>query len=272
MSLGEPVVNTGIVLRSIGSDVSEGKSAQWEKAKRHLRIFLGKYDSTLCIDEDRITSSTRKLTTVDVTKDFMEQYAAYLIDDPRINSHSTAKNYFSATKNCIAALLPPLEDTLFKKHSTDWFKKIKKHYIKDCAVRREPLVHHHLPVRDVDHKYLCNYMFAKDLHDECALQVLDWTNGGRINEGIELLWRDLSPVKEVTENEKISCMKISWYRGKTHSLTDTHCMLHSEDWQVCPFHALARMIVLKRRTTSLIFPDLQNSVVTHMNTHMKSAY
>lgn len=270
MSSEERVEIPGTAMRSIASDLSQGKSDQRVKAKRHLRLFLMKYDSTICIDNE--SSSTRLLTESDVTKDFMERYAAYLIDDPRINSHSTAKNYFSATKNYIADLIPSLGDSLFKKHSTEWFKKIRKHYVKDCAARREPLVHHHLPVRDVDHKYLCNYMFSKDLHEECALQVLDWTNGGRIGEGIELLWRDLTPLKEVTENEKISCMKIGWYRGKTHSLTDTHCMLHAEDWQVCPFHSLARMVVLKRRTTGLIFPDLQSGVVTHMNTHMKAAY
>lgn len=135
-----------------------------------------------------------------------------------------------------------------------------------------PLVKHHLPVRDVDHKYLCNYLFGRNLHAECALQVLDWANGGRISEGIELTWADLSQIKELSENEKISCMKITWVRGKTHTLTATHNMLHAVNWQTCPYHALARLIVLLRQTTTLIFPNIQSNIVTHMNVLMKSAH
>lgn len=263
---GPTTVASGL-MRTIADTTSQSKEAGWTKARNHFNKFLVQYKTQ---HPEFVPSNADQCTESHISLSLMQHFAAYLEDN--LGQFNTARTYYSSTTTYLSKRFPSLKASL-DQFGTDCQKDIKKHFVKKSNITRTPLTNHHIPVNYDDNIYLCRRFFEKNLHEESALQALDWSNCGRISEAPGLQWCDIRAIEEVLQHRSKSCIQIHWFRGKTSILTASFNFIHATDWLACTYHSLARLIILLQRTDDHIFPRmLHGNVVNHMNGLMKKVH
>jgi hypothetical protein len=103
------------------------RSKQRPKADNHFKKFLSAYK----LERPTVVgTSLDDCVSTDIDKESMDKYAAYLED--KLGAWTTAKNYFSATKNALTIRFPGLEP-LFRSHNTAWQAHIKQYRKKTAS-------------------------------------------------------------------------------------------------------------------------------------------
>ena len=196
---------------------------------------------------------------------------------------SSAKQAFSYVKCHFEKLYPSLTAVgkcCSERQNEELQKSIKTFFAQQSRDERKPLVDHKIPVKERDNLELCKWYFLTGDHKMRSMQSMDWIAIGRINELGSMEWRDLSQhspqVWQEEHADYLNCMKLDWYRGKTHNLTAIHGMMHAKHYFSCPMHSLICMLVMKKWTSSNLFPTTRGEVTRSyektMNKAMKDAY
>lgn len=88
---------------------------------------------------------------------------------------------------------------------------------------------------------------------------------GRITEVGQLLWNKL----QLYESTSLRCMQVLLYRDKVNKEQTLNIILHRSSWILCPFHALATMIVCMNCIYDEVFHDLSGSPAASINETFK---
>lgn len=255
-------------MRRAGTKANPGKS-KTDQLKKAINCF----DAFVCSYSLRNSSALANkrfdnLLEADLSEELLECLMGYLEDKYKFN---TSRSYFGSLKIAFANRFPVHEKML---STRNWEGEFHRHYNKVSQETGEAIQDHSFPVNADDHHLHCQYMFEQNLHEECALDAMDWHNAGRINEGPKLKWDTSIELHDVYDKfSNISCMWLKWRRGKTGALSATYNFPHAYDWLVCTFHALARYIVLVRSVDEFLFPVLAGqSLSSHMNRIYSEAY
>jgi hypothetical protein len=258
-------------IRSIAHDRSQSSKDLGNKVQGHFNKFLKDVYSPANVSYTGKTLVT--LEAGDFSPDLFECFAGYLEDHPDVNKLSTARVYFSGALLFVERKFPKHHEEVLKKKAGGWQELIRKHFNAACRAARAAPVDHHIPMCEGSNVVICARLFSMGKYEEGLLQVLDWANGGRINEGVDLLWSDLKLREETTAKFDRCCVSVDWYRSKTAVLTSTFLFVHKDRWEACCMHSLARAVVLSPRACDRIFPSLQStSVVSRMNQLFKTIY
>ena len=84
---------------------------------------------------------------------------------------------------------------------------------------------------------LCNLLFVRNTTkciQERALLVLQWQALGRVSETTALTYESIG------WHAHYACMTVEMNRQKVDLQHTIHCFLHSNNWLICPLHALGK--------------------------------
>jgi hypothetical protein len=207
----------------------------------------------------------------DFTRELVSCFANHLFESSI--SFETARNYMSSLYTFVKDTHAVAHANVIAPNSAQWQKELLHKFTKECREQHIPLTEHKIPIDEQANEYLCKRLFARGLYEEGALQACDSSCGGRITEGVGLVWADLLLAQKVETVEPRCCVAVDWYRGKTHTLTATYMFINARSWAACCLHSLARMVVLSPSTSERLFPRMaEGRVVLAMNTLIKSIY
>jgi hypothetical protein len=157
-------------------------------------------------------------------------------------------------------------------------KNIKKAYIRRCIELNIPFAKTRESVTEDHLEYLLNVLFEEDseqsIRDRCLL-VFDWVAIGRISEVFGLVLNKDVLYKRSAHVGNANAMQITMLRTKTMTIESLLVYPHISKWILCPFHALACLLVTMNRPELRLFSGHGHdteSDVQHVNRILKSIY
>lgn len=176
------------------------------------------------------TLSNEELLTF---REVFGRFPDYLLRVKKIKEN-TAKSYLSQARKLVNV----------KCESSDimnerWYKTLRRETCKSFTA------HHKAtntkksnaapPMSSDDLSRLCNILFARNTVNstqERALLVLQWQALGRVSETTALTYPSLG------WHSRYDCLSVVMNREKVDLEHTIHCFLHSNNWLICPLHAL----------------------------------
>lgn len=151
-------------------------------------------------------------------------------------------------------------------------RKVMQVFFTDRASKGKRVQESAVKMQEEDLELLCSILLKRDSRsnslDRCLL-VLQWHVLGRIAELGELRVADITYVC----NRFTTCLCIDVNRFKTNLQQDIHVFIHNNSWKVCPFHALASMLILHNPTEFVFKESLgTTSITTHLNSLLDELY
>ena len=215
--------------RETGQDVEKAKKDQLKNAINSFNKFVLGFAV-----KNNVPNKYEDFREEHVSVQLMKCFAGYYEVErgtPGELALNTARAYFGAVKNGFLNKFPNLASSvLTDRNYSSWYASLTKYYIQKHLADKTPVTVHHSPVTADDQLYLLKFMFSCNMHEECALQTIDWPNLGRITEGLGLDWNDLISLQQISNSIRINCFRVRWVRGKTWMLTAVHHFLDSKLW------------------------------------------
>lgn len=175
-----------------------------------------------------------------------------------------------------------LRTSILKKHKHcnlfdgTWYtalrRKVMQVFFTDRASKGQRVQESAVKMQEEDLELLCGILLKVDSRtsslNRCLL-VLQWHVLGRIAELGELRIADITFVC----NRFTTCLCIDVNRFKTNLQQDIHVFIHNNSWKVCPFHALASMLILHNPTEFVFKESLgTTSITSHLNSLLDELY
>lgn len=182
-------------------------------------------------------------------------FASFLIVTQKYKL-KTCKNYLSQLKN---AILGKFKNTNIFDNEHIWYSKVRmnvqKAILQRCHEDGTSLVQSAAEMREEDlHIFAFNFIVKnteESIFERCLL-VLQWHLLGRIHELTNVHSHQLGMVCEVTTIERIGCLRIrDFCRTKGGKMQHIHIFVHHNNWEKCPIHALASMLIVNRPSEKL---------------------
>lgn len=188
-----------------------------------------------------------------ITKDLVGKFTDYLFRVAKIETIGTAHDYLSSAKTNLSLINSAVHAEL--DHPV-WYRKLRHNvkavYIQDCVETGKPISTAQGSMTEDHLDYICTTLFAAGsrncLADRCLL-AFNWQCVGRISEVATLRWKNIS----FHHTKIVQCMEVGLHRMKTGAFQSLRVFMHHHSWAVCPFHALATMIVCRPDVSEHLF-------------------
>ena len=189
--------------KTIADDSVVSRNDMRKRLTSKFNPFVAQYATK---NEDYSGKTLQFFQEQDFTVPLIEHFVAHLEDI--CLTHGTARVYLSALYTLIKERHLELYNSMVVPTATEWQRKLRIYFQKECHNTRTTLVNHKMPINRADNHYICWKLFERHLHEESALQAFDWANGGRISEGPGLEWRDFELHELICQNSQVSCMRV----------------------------------------------------------------
>lgn len=246
-------------------DLSRKRSEGTEKASK---VAVEKFNAYL--RAQKICDTWEDLIAEDLTPELMGRFSSYLVVEEKL-AHSTTKSTLSHVKTQLADKFPfycqgPWYNKLRRTVGSEYNNKVVasgNDERKGISISAE---HFHQLCEDL---YSMKKPNVIDALITRALFSVNWTCLGRITEVTSLKWDNV----EYGSSRNVTSMRVTLNRKKTGKKQVVMVFLHYKDWFVCPFHALATMIVCCRKTCLEMFPLFsKDNAVQEVNNKLKELY
>ena len=246
--------DSDLELVDIGIARSSSHARQFNAVHKIFNKFLAfQYKDK---DHPLYNKKYKDLNSTDITQTLFGMFVDYLLRGRGCPSESTAMNYISSMKGSIT-----------KDHNIiidpEWYRFVRKntskYYMKNGQVssqRDNVMTQHELT-------YFCEVLFkmsTRESINDRGLLAFNWVLLGRISEISELKWSDIS----FRNTETYKHMTVDVARIKVnHFQSKLSVFLHHSDWKVCPFHALATMLVVNGKSEDKLFDSKLHYIHYH---------
>lgn len=185
---------------------------------------------------------------------------------------ATAGKYLSAVKNAFRRKYKKL--TIFQ--NPTWYQKLRREltkiYFNDRVEKGLPIKTCAPRMEEKDLAILTDLMLkanSKEYNLNRCLMVLQWQLLGRIGELANIQYKHLS----FHSKQKADYLVMQMNRVKTSLQQDIHMFVHANNYRLCPFHALACLIITNGSVQYLFKTMVKgSSIVTHMNNLLNNLY
>lgn len=218
-------------------NVSQNKSKNLSSAERSalsaLNMFLKELHTSCPAKHPHNSLDT--LTNEELLKlrEVFGRFPDFLIKFKKI-SMNTAKSYISQARKLVNERCEQsdiMNDRWYKTLRRETCKLYSAHHKATNTKKSNKAP----PMSSDDLSGLCSILFAQNTTSsvqERALLVLQWQALGRVSETTALTYPSLG------WHSRFDCLSVVMNREKVDLEHTIHCFLHSNNWLICPLHAL----------------------------------
>ena len=220
-------------------DIAKKKSKSLKKSEgtalRCFNKFLEELNNSKPIRFPHKSLATFSTAELNHISNIFGMFPSYLLITRKLKQ-ATAMSYLSQIHKLIAERCPTTDIMLGRyyknlRHNTS--TTYTKHHQSINTKKSNPAT----PMSSEDLSELCNLLFVRNTTkciQERALLVLQWQALGRVSETTALTYESIG------WHAHYACMTVEMNRQKVDLQHTIHCFLHSNNWLICPLHALGK--------------------------------